>query len=257
MAAQPIVKPPRDAAYFSARSDAFSGKLLGYIGAPVTETNLQVLRAWQAVESGWTDNPRSGTALWNPWSDTKTSGQAGETRYNTAGVRNYPTADAGLSTMTATLLQYPGIVNGLRQSDPSAAINAIVNSGWVTSAPVGAYGAPGRVGSRDYTKSTLWQVYQKLSGGAGKPVKPGVGTVPVTGGVQSASFDTAGFGIPSGVGKFFSTLTSADFWTRFGYIFAGVLILVLGAILLFKDAAAGAVISTLTSKLKLGKKVPA
>lgn len=251
MAAQPIVKPPRDAAYYTARSDAFSSQLLGFIGAPVTEQNLQVLRAWQAVESGWTDNPRAGTALWNPWSNTKSSGQPGETRYNTVGVRNYPTADAGLNTLTATLLNYPGIVNGLRQSDPAAAVNAIVNSGWVTSAPVGAYGAPGAVGRRDYTKSTLWQIYQKLSGGAGKPTRPGVGTVPVT--VSGSSSTPAAFGIPSGVGKFFGTLTSKDFWTRFVYIFAGVLILVLGAILLLKDTAANVALGTLTSKLKLGR----
>jgi hypothetical protein len=92
--------------------DSFSVALLGELGAPVTANNLRFLHAWQRAE---------GTkAAHNPLASTKHAG--GATRFNSAGVRNYPDFETGVRATADTLRlkHYRAILHGLRRGDVPA-----------------------------------------------------------------------------------------------------------------------------------------
>ena len=71
----------------------WAGALLSSLGLPTCANNLAVVVAWQVAES--TD------AAWNPLASTHDI--VGATRFNSAGVKNYPSLDSGLRATAQTL----------------------------------------------------------------------------------------------------------------------------------------------------------
>lgn len=101
-------------------------KLLRAIGAPATPENLRFLSAWQRAEGG--------TASFNPLNTTQPFG--GASNYNSVGVKNYPSATAGLEATAKTLTNgyYGPIVSLLRRGRASAVdlAKAVASSPWGT-----------------------------------------------------------------------------------------------------------------------------
>lgn len=111
-----------------ASSPYFTGILKG-VGAPITPANLTALQAWHQAEGGSASN--------NPFNTTQPL--AGATPYNSVGVRNYPTPEAGIQATVQTLTngRYGNILGALKQgSDPVAVAKAIAQSPWGTGAGV-------------------------------------------------------------------------------------------------------------------------
>lgn len=252
------VKPaPTEPGVLDARSDQFYAAVLGALQAPATEANLDVLRAWQAGEAS--------TARWNPWNTTRDSGAPGQTDYNAFGtggryhVRNYPTADVGLSATVATLQAqaYTGIVDGLRAADPARAINGIVNSPWD-----GGYGAKGKRGARDYRQSNIWANFQKFAQTSGSVVPRLPAGVKVPAGYKPAGYtpdgqtEDAGFrlpglpGVPSWLSTLGGTLTTGAFWARVGLIAGGLGLLIVFLVFIGKDTVARVAGSQVTGLVK-------
>jgi len=99
------------------------------VGAPVTRSNLRLLRAWQQAEGG--------SASFNPLNTTQPASGAGS--YNSVGVRNYRSAAQGAQATVQTLLNghYGPIVQGLRQSaHPDRIAQSIADSPWGTGSGV-------------------------------------------------------------------------------------------------------------------------
>lgn len=237
-----------------ARSDQFYAAILGALQAPATEANLDVLRAWQAAEAS--------TARWNPWNTTRDSGAPGQTDYNSFGaggryhVRNYPTADVGLSATVATLQApaYTGVVAGLRAADPARTVNALVNSPWD-----GGYGAKGKRGARDYRQSNIWSVFQRFSQTSGSVAPRLPAGVKVPAGYKPAGYtpggqaEDAGFtlpGVPSWLGTLGGTLTTGAFWARVGLIAGGLGLLIVFLVFIGKDTATRVAGSQVTGLVK-------
>lgn len=92
---------------------AFNGwdvALLSSLGLPMTKANRSFLQAWQAHEGG--------TASYNPLNTTQ--GAQGATSYNSVGVKNFTSAQQGLSATVQTLRNgyYPGILRALQSGNP-------------------------------------------------------------------------------------------------------------------------------------------
>jgi len=103
----------------------WQARLLQRIGAPVTQNGVRFLNAWLRAEGGSATN--------NPFNTTLPYAGAGS--YNSVGVRNYPTAQAGLEATAKTLLdpRYRAIVAGLRSgADPRVDARALAASPWGT-----------------------------------------------------------------------------------------------------------------------------
>ena len=103
--------------------------VLDAIGAPHTDSNLQLLAAWQQAEGG--------TATFNPLNTTQP--EPGATNYNSVGVKNYTSAAQGTLATKTTLENgnYDGILADLRAGNVSAGQivtrNASEFSTWGTS----------------------------------------------------------------------------------------------------------------------------
>ena len=93
--------------------------VLKAMGAPVTPTNLRFFGAWQNAEGGTaTNNPFNTTQQW-----------AGASPYNSVGVRNYPSPQAGIQATVKTLRNgyYDPIVKALMSgSTPVRQLAALV-----------------------------------------------------------------------------------------------------------------------------------
>lgn len=214
------VKPPKGSTGdVGGRTAPFYIAVLKAVGAPVTQTNLNILQAWQAAEGG--------TAAFNPFNTTRDSKAAGQTNYNTFGqgyhVKNYPTFDVGVSTTVATLRNYPGVIAGLRVQDPAVFTNALVNSKWSA-----GYHAKGKIGSRDYRQSSVWKAYQRISGegGAGSSVAMAGNVAPVSYTAQNA------FSVVGGFNNLIGTITNPAFWVRAFEMTAGAAVILYGLVIL-------------------------
>src|SRR6476469_7415809 len=73
--------------------DQYYTGVMRLIKAEPTPQNLKACYAWQAAGGG--------TAAWNPWNTTQNA--PGATDYNSAGVKNYATAQAGYQATAGTL----------------------------------------------------------------------------------------------------------------------------------------------------------
>jgi len=96
------------------------------LGAPVTEANVQAITAWEQAE---------GTkASYNPLATTQ-GGFAGETQFNSVGVKNYVSYQDGLDANVKVINNglYANILAALQQgNDPMAVAKAIAASPWGT-----------------------------------------------------------------------------------------------------------------------------
>ncbi len=114
----------------------WAGALLSTLGLPTCGNNLAVVVAWQVAES--TD------AMWNPLASTHTV--AGATKFNSAGVKNYPSLEAGLQATGQTLwggyyrYGYGWILYDLYScADPMTTAQAINASAWCYGCAAGTY----------------------------------------------------------------------------------------------------------------------
>ena len=121
--------------------------LLKRIGAPTSPQNLAWMRSWKAAEvSDYEHNPFNTTQY-----VTGAKNPSGS-------IQSYKNREAGLNATADTLLYagkgsyYKNVVKGLRAGDPKSATEALVKSPWAA----GKYG-----GAEDWTKSSVWQAYQR------------------------------------------------------------------------------------------------
>lgn len=141
----------------------FSGwraAVLRAIGAPVTRRNLYLLRIWQLEEGG--------TAKYNPLNTTQSS--PGATNYNSVGVKNYASAQAGVAATAKTLKNghYSAIVRLLRQGDADARKfgAAVISSPWGTSSWPNVNSGRGgsqKVKGRTFVRGPVYPVGRKGS----------------------------------------------------------------------------------------------
>ena len=96
------------------------------LGAPITASNVQAITAWEKAE---------GTkAAYNPLATTQ-GGYAGETRFNSVGVKNYASYQDGLDANVQVINNglYTNILAALQQGTSAQAVaEAIANSPWGT-----------------------------------------------------------------------------------------------------------------------------
>ena len=99
---------------------------LNRLGMPETADNVRAITAWEQAE---------GTAAhFNPLATTQ-SGFAGETGFNSVGVKNYATYEDGLSANVKAITNglYGNILAALRAGNNAMAVGqAIANSPWGT-----------------------------------------------------------------------------------------------------------------------------
>ena len=103
----------------------FYKAVLTGIGAPITNNNLLYLYAWRQAEGG--------SAAFNPFNTTQKA--LGATNYNKVGVKNYTSAEQGISATVKTLLngKYSGIISSLKaDAEPSQTADALIASPWGT-----------------------------------------------------------------------------------------------------------------------------
>ena len=97
---------------------------------PITAENVRALTAWQQAE---------GTAAhYNPLATTQ-AGFAGETRFNSVGVKNYTSYEDGLDANVKAITNglYGNILSALAQgTDAMAVARAVASSPWGTGALV-------------------------------------------------------------------------------------------------------------------------
>jgi len=96
------------------------------LGAPITASNVQAITAWEQAE---------GTkASYNPLATTQ-SGFAGETQFNSVGVKNYVSYQDGLDANVKVINNglYTNILAALQQgNDAMAVAKAVAASPWGT-----------------------------------------------------------------------------------------------------------------------------
>jgi len=99
---------------------------LAKLNMPITAENVRAISAWEQAE---------GTkASFNPLATTQ-SGFAGETRFNSVGVKNYVTYQDGIDANAHALMngRYTNILDALRAGNSAEAVaQAIANSPWGT-----------------------------------------------------------------------------------------------------------------------------
>lgn len=130
------VAPPAPAAGSALSREAWASLVLRSLHAPICANNLVSLVTWQTAEST--------TAAWNPLATTQPAD--GATDYNAVGVKNYPSAQAGVSATIATLRGgyttqgYGWILYRLATcADPDVTAQAINASNWCRGCAGGAY----------------------------------------------------------------------------------------------------------------------
>ena len=110
---------------------SWAGALLSAGGWPQTACNLGAIEAWERAEGGNWEN----SAAYNPLDTTQP--ETGSSAMNSAGVRAYPSWQAGFQATLATLENgnYPAILSALSAGDNAQAVaNAVAASPWGTGA---------------------------------------------------------------------------------------------------------------------------
>jgi len=96
------------------------------LGAPITASNVQAITAWETAE---------GTkAAYNPLATTQ-GGYAGESTFNSVGVKNYASYQDGLDANVQVINNglYTNILAALHQGNNAQAVaQAVANSPWGT-----------------------------------------------------------------------------------------------------------------------------
>lgn len=97
-------------------------------GFPITGANLQTVVSWELAESG------AGGGMWNPLNTTQ-GGYAGESDFNSVGVKNYASRDDGLAANARVIHNgfYPAVVaRFMFGQDARGTADAITASPWGT-----------------------------------------------------------------------------------------------------------------------------
>lgn len=132
---------------------------LSALGAPINNANLAFIMGWIRAE---------GTeAQWNPLATTK-KGFGEVSEFNSIGVKNYPTADAGIAASVATLRlgYYPTILKALLAGNPQAALGA--SQEWTTYSGGTDYGRKIWSYAQDYIGDPAGTAFKiKAAGGPG------------------------------------------------------------------------------------------
>jgi hypothetical protein len=96
------------------------------LNMPITSENVRAIAAWEQAE---------GTkASFNPLATTQ-GGFAGETRFNSVGVKNYATYQDGIDANAHAIMngRYTNVLDALRAGNSAHAVaDAIANSPWGT-----------------------------------------------------------------------------------------------------------------------------
>jgi hypothetical protein len=161
-------------------------KVLGGMGAPTSETNVQAMMRWMAQEGGHSNN----SAYFNPLNTTKSMpGELGV--MNSHGVRRYANWDMGFDATlkTLNLNYYKAVVDAFRSNaDPKEIYHAIVTSKWGTK-NLPASGAQGLYDSSKYG-----------GGGGGSGIASSGGSE--SSGVGSGGGGEGGYAAASGAGAY-------------------------------------------------------
>ncbi len=101
-----------------ATPDAFWSQVLVDMGAPITQSNIEALRAWSEREGGG--------GAWNPLNTTRP--EAGSTSFNKVGVQNYTSAQQGAQATADSIRngRYPSILAAFMTG---SAFEALVGGG--------------------------------------------------------------------------------------------------------------------------------
>lgn len=130
--------------------EGWAKSVLGGIGAPSSNTNVQAMLRWMAQEGGHSNN----SAYFNPLNTTKVMpGELGV--MNDHGVRRYANWEMGLQATLKTLNNglYQNIIDAFRaNADPKEIYAAIVSSKWGTK-NLPASGASGAFSAGKYNPS--------------------------------------------------------------------------------------------------------
>jgi peptidoglycan hydrolase-like protein with peptidoglycan-binding domain len=135
------VKKENVVALTSAEDEEFYKGILKSIGANVTDEKMTFLKAWRQAEGGRSRN--------NPFNTTKDMPIDGVSNYNSVGVKNYPTRQAGLEATVKTLMlpYYKDLVAKLKNDNITATDLADTDdlSTWGTGSGVSRVLAGGKV----------------------------------------------------------------------------------------------------------------
>jgi hypothetical protein len=217
--------------------DTYYAQVLSGIGAPVTQANLNALKAWQQAEGS--------TARWNAFNTTQPSKTTGTSNYNSVGVKNYPTQKTGVDATVNTLKlsYYVDMVKALKNNDQEAFIQALVASPWD-----GGYS--GRGNGRTYKQSSVYSRFMAINGNTGTTAQQHATHGAVThAGVQHVDTGTihanSGYdftptqtfnatqalglgGITSGTERLVRILTDGQFWIRVIQMTLGGVVIIWG-----------------------------
>lgn len=115
---------PIDTSESSPSKSGFGEKLLNKLGMPVTKSNLDFLDAWQKAEGGSADNPFNTT-----------QNMPGARKFNSVGVKRYPSVDVGIDATAKTLTNgyYNEILSALKSGENAhKAAVAVSHTPWGT-----------------------------------------------------------------------------------------------------------------------------
>lgn len=108
--------------------DRWALDFLAKAGFPATPANVQVVVSWEYAESG------AGGGMWNPLNTTQ-GGYAGESDFNSVGVKNYAQRQDGIAANARVIHNgyYPQVVaHFFAGDDARATADAITASPWGT-----------------------------------------------------------------------------------------------------------------------------
>lgn len=108
--------------------DQWALDFLHAAGFPATPANVQVVVSWEYAESG------GGGGMWNPLNTTQ-GGYAGETDFNSVGVKNYVRREDGIAANARVIHNgyYSRAVGEFQRGDNAGAtVAAITSSPWGT-----------------------------------------------------------------------------------------------------------------------------
>jgi hypothetical protein len=190
------------------------------LGLPHTRSTHDFLVAWSQVE---------GTkAQYNPLATTLR--QPGSTSFNSVGVQNYPTPEAGVQATADTLKGYPAVLAVLRgkaSAFGNGALNSDLNK-WVT-------GRSGNTQATPYVASLLRNYQGNPSGKSAADWFSG------TGGIGSVAHAVAApFEAVMSVGQFLGKLTDPSYILRGLQVVAGAVLVLVGIGLLVRQVALAA-----------------
>jgi hypothetical protein len=199
----------------------FAQAVLQALGQPITPQATNNLVAWQQAEGG--------NAQYNPLNTTLNLGLPGETTYNSAGVQNYPSYQAGVTATAKTLEepQYQSVVANLNSS-PSAFDATVTSSPW---------------GTHDLTPAVS-PINKNIATNPGGSKTP-VGQIPPSTGSISIWGLLTGNLKSSGVESYLERALA---------IVVGIVVVIVGIKMLFGDSASEAIKSTAQAPAKIAEK---